>query len=64
MVTKNTGVTEMIKRYIWDLTYTPGTGAPPGGLNGIPGFPTILIISCLMIGIIVIIWKKKLFKLS
>ena len=63
MVTKDTGVTEMIKRYIWDLTYTPGTGAPPGGVNGIPGFPTILIISCLMIGVITIIWKKKLFKL-
>jgi len=64
MVTKDTGVTEMIKRYIWDLTYTPGTGAPPGGLDGIPGFPTLLIISCLMIGMITIIWKKRLFKLS
>ena len=64
IVQKDTGVTEGIERYIWDLTYTPGTGALPGGLNGIPGFPTTFMISILVIGIISIIWKKKLFKLS
>jgi len=65
IVQKDTGEIVGIERYIWDLTYTPGTGAPPGGVNGaIPGFPTLLIISILAIGIIAIIWKKKLFKLS
>lgn len=65
MVQKELGVTEFIERYIWNLsTYTVGTGSLPGGTNGlIPGFPTLIIISMLIIGMMIIIWKKKLFKL-
>ena len=65
MVQKDTGVTVGIERYIWDLTYTPGTGSYPGGPSGgIPGYPTLLIISMLIIGMMIIIWKKKLIKLN
>lgn len=65
MVQKNLGVTVLIERYIWDLTYTPGTGSLPNGTNGaIPGYSALLVISMLIVGIMIIIWKKKLIKLK
>ncbi len=60
---KNLGAIVRIERYIWDLTYTAGTGSLPNGTSGaIPGYPALLIISILIIDMMIIIWKKKLIK--
>ena len=53
------GSNDIIERYIWTLTYTPGTPSSPNGGN-IPGFSIISLIAVLTVGIILIIGKKKL----
>jgi hypothetical protein len=48
-----------IERYIWNLTYTPGTGDGAG----IPGFSLYLILASMMIGFLLIMRRKNLFKI-
>ncbi|MFW9937847.1 MAG: hypothetical protein ACFFD5_09365 [Candidatus Thorarchaeota archaeon] len=48
-----------IERYIWSLTYTPGTGAGAG----IPGFSIYLILASMMIGFLLIMKRKNIFKI-
>jgi len=65
IVQKDTGIIVGIERYIWNLTYTLGAETPSGDEDEtIAGFSIILIVSVLAIGIITIIWKKKLIKLN
>lgn len=49
-----------IERYIWTLTYTPGTG---GTSPGIPGYSIYLIVAAMMIGLILIM-RKKMFQIK
>jgi len=46
------------ERYIWTLTYTPGTGAGPGG--AIPGYSLFLLIGAMAIGFLMILRKIKM----
>jgi len=63
LVTKSSGDTVRIDRYIWTLTtYTPGTGAAPGNGSSIPGFQLIFIIGAITVGFIFILKKYKLLK--
>jgi len=48
-----------IERYIWNLTYTPGTGNGAG----IPGFSVYLILASMLIGFLFIIKRRNLFKI-
>ncbi|MFX0057463.1 MAG: hypothetical protein ACFE85_17200 [Candidatus Hodarchaeota archaeon] len=51
-----------IERYIWSLTYTPGTdNGIPG--DGIPGFSIYLILASMLIGFLFIIRRKNLFRI-
>jgi len=59
MVTKDLGVLEYVERYIWTLTYTPGTGAEPGNGSSIPGFQLIFIIGAMTVGFIFIHKKTR-----
>jgi hypothetical protein len=61
MVTKDSSVLEYVERYIWTLTYTPGTGAEPGN-GSIPGFQLIFVIGAITVGSIFILKKYKFFK--
>ena len=58
-INNTSDVTMLIERYIWTLTYTPGTPSSPGD-GTIPGFSIISLIAAITIGIILIIRKKKL----
>ena len=60
VVQKESGVTVSISRYIWNLTYTAGTG--PGDDSSIPGFQLIFIIGAMTVGSIFILKKYKFFK--
>jgi hypothetical protein len=51
-----------IERYIWSLTYSPGSGN--GDTNGIPGFSIYLIMLVMTLGIISIISKTSYFKIK
>jgi len=51
-----------ITRYIWTLTYTPGTDTGNGDTNGIPGYSFYIIIFAMALGIILILSKKNHFK--
>jgi hypothetical protein len=62
MVTKDLGVLKNVERYIWTLTYTPGTGPGPGNGGSIPGFQLIFIIGAMTVGFIFILKKYKLLK--
>ena len=75
-VQESSGETVSITRYIWSLTYTPGTDGDPGGPNGdpngdpvdpngIPGFPLyMVIIVAAAIGFILILRKKRLIRIK
>ena len=52
-------VTMYIERYIWTLTYTPGTPSSLSGDN-IPGFSIFSLIAAITIGVILLIREKKL----
>lgn len=51
-----------ITRYIWTLTYTPGTDTGNGDTNGIPGFSLYIIIFAVALGIILTLSKKNYYK--
>ncbi len=51
-----------IERYIWSLTYTPGTDTGNGDTNGIPGFSLNIIIFAVALGIILTLSKRNYFK--
>ena len=51
-------VTMIIERYIWTLTYTPGTPSSTSDPT-VPGFPIFSLISTITVGIILIIRKKR-----
>jgi len=55
-------ITMSITRYIWSLTYTPGTDTGNGDTNGIPGFSLYIIIFVVGLGIIITLSKKNYFK--
>jgi hypothetical protein len=57
MEAKDSGVTQVIERYIWTLTYTPGTPTNEG--LAIPGFPLIALIPTIVVGIIVVYRKYQ-----
>lgn len=61
VVQESSGETVSITRYIWNLTYTPGTGGDP---NGIPGFPLYMVIAAAAIGFILILRKKSLIRIK
>lgn len=53
------GSNDIIERYIWNLTYTPGTPPTPTNGGSIPGFSIISLIAAITLGI-TLIKKKKL----
>ena len=59
MIYKSSGDIVRIERYIWTLTYTPGTGAAPGNGSSIPGFQLTFIIGAMTVGFIFILKKHK-----
>ncbi|NHJ26284.1 MAG: hypothetical protein EAX89_17025 [Candidatus Lokiarchaeota archaeon] len=59
MVQKDSGITVYIERYIWTLTYTPGT--PTDGL-AIPGFQIWALLSVIFLGVLLI--YKKIYPIS
>jgi hypothetical protein len=63
---KTLGVTQIIERYEWTLTYTPGSGVEPNGETGgsIPGFPLYIVIAAIAIGFILIIRKNHIFNIK
>jgi len=61
LVISSGGETET-RRYIWTLTYTPGTGAGPGG--AIPGYSLFLLIGAMATGLILFFKKKKLISIK
>ena len=62
VVQETSGEIVSIARYIWSLTYTPGTGAAPGNGSSIPGFQLIFIIGAMTVGFIFILKKYKFFR--
>jgi hypothetical protein len=57
MVQKDSGITVYIERYVWTLTYTPGT--PTNG-PAIPGFQIWALTSVIFLGVLLIYKKLKL----
>jgi hypothetical protein len=62
LVMKTSGITQTIERYIWTLTYTPGTGTNGEPDETIPGFSLYMVVTALAIGIILIIRKNTYLK--
>lgn len=63
LIIKSLGVTQIIDRYIWTLTYTPGT--PAGGPGGtIPGFSLYFVIGAIAISFLLLLRRKILFKMK
>lgn len=58
-INNSNAVTLSIERYIWSLTYTPGTPTSPNG-DAIPGFSFFAIITVITLGISIIKKKKTL----
>jgi hypothetical protein len=54
-------VTLSIDRYIWSLSYTPGTPTSPNGGN-IPGFSIFTLIMAITLGIFIVKKRKKMEK--
>ena len=62
-INNSNAVTLSIERYIWSLTYTPGT--PPTLTNGgIPGFSVLSLIAAISLGIILAKKQKRIKKLK
>jgi len=53
-----TGGGTTTERYIWTLTYTPGTG--PGSGGAIPGYSLFVLIGAMAIGFLMILRKVKM----
>ena len=62
LILKTDGVTQIIERYVWTLTYTPGT--PTGG-NGesIPGYSLYFVMGAIAISFLLLLRRKNLFKM-
>ena len=57
------GSNDIIERYIWNLTYTPGTPPPPDG-GTVPGFTILSLIAAITAGIMIIIGGKKKIQIN
>ena len=62
LILKSAGVTQTIERYIWTLTYTPGTPAEGNG-ETIPGFSLYFVIGAIAISFILLLRRKNLIKM-
>ncbi len=62
LILKTDGVTQIIERYVWTLTYTPGT--PTGGTGeSIPGYSLYFVMGAIAISFLLLLRRKNLFKM-
>lgn len=57
-------VTMYIERYIWNLTYTPGTPPTPTNGGNIPGFSVVSLIAAITLGFIIVRKQKRIKKFN